>query len=162
MKSFYLILALLFYGSSSFAQAKAEEKLIKKITLALRIKNDSTLYQCLPSFNDFKRLVEAYKPSSAEEIPDAATIHKSITKEALRTFRETLDTGQKKGVDWSSIEIVKYKIEEDTENKEPFRKADIYITYKERTHLFEIKLVDCIIVNDEWKLMDRLWWYKSL
>lgn len=156
------VLFFLLLPTLTLAQTKAEEPLIAQVTLALKTKNDSLLYKCVPSLVDFQKLVKLQGSSSGMELPEAETIFKSITKGTIETFKKTLDTGQKIGVDWSSIEVIKSEIEEEVEEGRPIQKADIYITYKEGNHLFIIKLVDCIKVNDQLKLMDRIWWYKSL
>lgn len=135
---------------------------MNQVTLALRSGSDSMLGICLPSLNDFKKLVEIQKSSSDEEIPEAAAIYKSITTEAVQTFKETLDTGRKKGINWNLISITKFELKEEVQEGEPVKKGDILITYRVNNHQFIIKLVDCIKVNGQWKLMDRIWWYKSL
>ncbi len=78
------------------------------------------------------------------------------------TFKETLDSGQEVGINWSLIQVIKSEIEEEVNEDEPVKKADIYINYKVDNHQFIIKLLDCIKLNDQWKLMDRIMWFKSL
>jgi len=162
MKASYILIALLLSVYSSFSQSKPEDKLVNDITLALKSCSDSAIQKCLPSLDDFKKLVELQKTSSDIQMPEAASIYKSITGAAYKTFKETLETGRRNGVNWSSISLVKAELKEEPREAEPVLKGDIYITYQENNHQFIIKLVDCIRVNNEWKLMDRIWWYKSL
>jgi len=110
MKYFAITFLLVFtFQASSSQKTNSQEPIIKDITIALKEQDSNLLLNCVPSFKDFQNLIKLQPPEGIELT--VSEIYKSITEEAIQSFKATLDSGEKKGIQWSLIEIVNFDIE---------------------------------------------------
>lgn len=151
------VITLLFYHNTFAQTGSTIDPLAQCVLNALRSTNDSLIYQCLPDKDDFEWIQQKAQKEQNNPAINTDSLAKNIKTGALQNIRRIRDEFKFKEIDISKIKV-------DSIIQKPTTLSDlksvvatnitIYFTTGETA--YQLKISRCILINNEWKLMDKI------
>lgn len=151
------VFALLFCHHSFAQSGSGIEPLAECVFNALRSTNDSLIYQCLPDKKGFEWIQQMARKEQNSPTINADSLANNIQTGALQNIHRIRDKFKSKEIDISNIKV-------DSIVQKPVtlfdllsvRATDIIIYFTTGETAYQLKISRCILINNEWKLMDKI------
>ncbi len=151
------VIAILFYHHTFAQTGSTIDPLAQCVLNTLRSTNDSLIYQCLPDKDGFEWIQQMARKEQNNPAINTDSLANNIQTGALQNIRRIRDKFKSKEIDISNIKV-------DSIIQKPVTLFDlksvvatnitIYFTSGETA--YQLKISRCILINNEWKLMDKI------